>query len=286
VLGLRLDGSSVARAYPLNLLAYHRVVLDVLDGRSVVVAFSPLSESARCSVLERDERLRASGKVHQGDDLLVDDRTGSLWSVLLGSAVLGPRAGEPLARRGARCAIMTWAAWRALAPPTTVAWPRRAVLGFDYRRDPWAWYRADDGHLVTALHYVDLRLPRKQMVLGVALGGEARAFLVPGASAARAPIAVNTRVGGEPVIVLLDGRRRIAAAYLRRAGGGTARFSWSRDGRQLVDDRTGSRWNALGEAVAGPLAGERLEPAPGSPALFFAWAAHHPGTAIERREQP
>ena len=79
VLGLRLDGTPPmsARAYPLNVLAYHRVVADVLDGRSVVVAFSPLSESARCAVTDPGERLRASGGVHASDDLLVDARSGA-----------------------------------------------------------------------------------------------------------------------------------------------------------------------------------------------------------------
>jgi hypothetical protein len=264
-----LTQGRAARAYPLSLLAYHRVVRDRVGGVTVAVAFSPLSESALCMLT--DEKLAHSGLVYENDDLL-RDAGGSLWSVMLGQAVRGARAGER-ARR-ARCEVLTWAAWRQLKPQTTVAWPARPAPGFDYRRDPWAWYRADGGHIVAPQRYVDLRLAAKQVVRGVVVGARARAYALP-ASGRRV---INAELGGEPLLVVLDGRRRLAAAYLRRVDGRTLRLTDAGDG--LVDDQTGSRWSVLGEATAGPLAGQRLPLAAGSAALFFAWAALHQGTEL------
>ncbi|HEX6232230.1 MAG TPA: DUF3179 domain-containing (seleno)protein [Jiangellaceae bacterium] len=57
-------------------------------------------------------------------------------------------------------------------------------------------------------------------------------------------------------------------------------LQFSRIGAEFVDERTGSTWNVLGEAVAGPLAGERLEPVPHVDTFWFAWSAYQPNTAI------
>lgn len=263
-----------ARAYPLNLLAYHRVVNDRLAGQRIVVAHSPLSGSALCAVTDR--HLRHSGRVYEGDDLLTDGADGDLWSVALGLSVRGPHRGQRLER--VPCAQLTWAAWRRLQPRTSVVWPARAPRGFDYRRDPWAWYRRDDRHLVAPLHYVDLRLPHKQPVVGLPRGPLAL------------PIAgrqvLNLRVGGRPVAVVLDADSGFGAAYGRQPAQRTLTLiPRSRPGRplELEDRETRSRWNLLGQAVAGPLRGQRL-PRLGQRALFFAWSALHPGSAIRHTD--
>jgi len=56
-------------------------------------------------------------------------------------------------------------------------------------------------------------------------------------------------------------------------------FSPSRADR-FTDAQTGSRWNVLGHAVDGPLAGARLDPVEHVDTFWFAWAAFHPDTRI------
>jgi hypothetical protein len=49
----------------------------------------------------------------------------------------------------------------------------------------------------------------------------------------------------------------------------------------LTDAETGSQWNALGEATAGPLTGSRLEPLADAWTLFwFAWSIFYPNTDL------
>ena len=48
----------------------------------------------------------------------------------------------------------------------------------------------------------------------------------------------------------------------------------------LTDAETGSTWNASGEAIAGELAGARLEPVPIIDTFWFAWAAFHPDVRL------
>jgi hypothetical protein len=54
-----------------------------------------------------------------------------------------------------------------------------------------------------------------------------------------------------------------------------------RDGA-FIDQATGSRWNILGEAVAGPLKGQRLAALDGGVHFAFAWLAFNPDSEIVR----
>ena len=51
-------------------------------------------------------------------------------------------------------------------------------------------------------------------------------------------------------------------------------------GEHFVDDQTGSRWNLLGQAVDGQLAGKRLEPVVHGTHFWFAWAVFKPFTTV------
>lgn len=50
----------------------------------------------------------------------------------------------------------------------------------------------------------------------------------------------------------------------------------------MVDTRTGSEWNVLGEAVSGPLKGKRLAPLDSGVHFAFAWLAFNPDSEIVR----
>jgi hypothetical protein len=47
-----------------------------------------------------------------------------------------------------------------------------------------------------------------------------------------------------------------------------------------VDAETGSTWNIVGQATAGPLAGTQLEPIIHGDHFWFSWAAFKPDTVI------
>jgi hypothetical protein len=53
----------------------------------------------------------------------------------------------------------------------------------------------------------------------------------------------------------------------------------------LVDRETGSRWNAYGLCIAGPLKGSRLESLVLEPEYWFAWSEFHRDTAVHARKK-
>jgi len=94
---------------------------------------------------------------------------------------------------------------------------------------------------------------------------------------------VNLDVDGQPVVLLAApdlasslGAASLAegkpisstATFLATAGG--KELSFKKDGKDFTDAQTGKRWAITGEAVSGPLRGQRLTPiphtiSPGSP---------------------
>ena len=71
-----------------------------------------------------------------------------------------------------------------------------------------------------------------------------------------------------------------ATAFGRRLDGRVLEFAL-REGR-YVDTATGSEWNILGEAVAGPLKGKHLTSLDSGVHFAFAWLAFNPESEIVR----
>lgn len=127
--------------------------------------------------------------------------------------------------------------------------------------------------------------------MAVEIGGEAKAYPF-GTLADRAPTAIHDVVGGADIVVFSTLGTSGALDTGEIAEGrdvGAGVFRAVEDGRQLtleprdggfVDLDTGSRWNLLGEAIAGSLEGRGLEPVVHIDTLWFAWGAFEPDTII------
>jgi hypothetical protein len=98
---------------------------------------------------------------------------------------------------------------------------------------------------------------------------------------------VATEVNGHEIVVLWEAGTASAldTPQIRDGGDvGSANAFYARNlegesvvltvqGEEIVDTATGSTWNASGMAVAGPLKGHRLDPAPGVQHFWFSHAA-------------
>ncbi|MDD5308911.1 MAG: DUF3179 domain-containing (seleno)protein [Deltaproteobacteria bacterium] len=270
-----------ARAYPLNVLAYHEVVNDELGGGKITVSYSPLTGAASVFASGDSGGFGNLGAFYDSDHLLYDRRTNSTWSPLRFECIRGERLGTLLAP--IPFVIGKWGAIASLELGATVTWPVAAdPTRTDYSRNPYAWYEADDGHIVGPLSYFDLRLPRKQRVIGVWRGGAARAY--PYARLGARAV-VNDALNGRDLVVAFDAGSGIGAAFDRTIAGRLLSFEMIEAGslaRHMRDLQTGSSWSILGEAVDGPLKGSRLGLLSRYQGFFFAWAAYRQGTEIWR----
>jgi hypothetical protein len=173
VLGVSLGDES--HVYPVHVIERHQIVNDVIAGKPVVVSYDPLAGSPRAYERSVDGRVLefgVAGLLYNGNFLLYDRATESLWSQLRGDAVAGPLAGRTLRRVEVR--QETLASWlerhpdsRVLAPPSE---------GVDYRYSPFSSYWLSN-RIPSRVDAEDCRFHAKEVVLGVAKQGKARAYL-------------------------------------------------------------------------------------------------------------
>jgi len=125
-------------------------------------------------------------------------------------------------------------------------------------------------------------------VLGVAVGEEAHVYPV---HLIEPHQIVNDVMGGVPVAVTYDPLAGVPRAYRREVEGRTLSFGVSgliyNSNFLLYDRQTEGLWvQFTGEAIAGPMAGKRLERIPIRQELLGTWLSRHPLSRVLSRPRP
>ncbi|MEO6166743.1 MAG: DUF3179 domain-containing protein [Chitinophagales bacterium] len=161
--GILLEGKSETRFYPFNILNWHEVVNDVMDGVPIVVTFCPLCASAIVyeRVVEGDTlQFGVSGKLYESNLLMFDDKNESLWSQSLGEAVVGDFTGKHL--KLVNSVIVSFEEVSAHFPKAKVLSPK---TGFDrnYTQYPYADYMSSE-ELYFPVSKISNLFPAKEMM--------------------------------------------------------------------------------------------------------------------------
>jgi hypothetical protein len=279
-----------ARAYPIQIFMWHEIVNDVVDGVPVAVTFCPLCNTAIAFERTLDERVLdfgTTGRLRYSNLIMYDRQTESWWQQATGEAIAGEFAGRQLDFYPA--SLIGWADFKAAHPEGKVL-SRETGFARDYGRNPYTGY--DDVNNTPFLYdgpQTPGQLPPMARVVTVELSGEAVAYPYEVLQEAHV---VNDVIGDAPVAVLWSPGTASAldagsVASGRDVGAGVV-FSRELDGQTLdffyhgkiIDEQTGSEWNGLGQATAGPLAGKQLTPIVGVNHFWFSWAAFRPDTRI------
>jgi hypothetical protein len=280
------------RAYPLQILMFHEIVNDTVDGVPVAVTFCPLCNASIVfdrRVAGRVLDFGTTGRLRYSDLVMYDRQTESWWQQFTGKGIVGHYAGTDLTRIPSE--IVAFEDFLA-AHRTGLVLSRETGHARPYGRNPYAGYDRIDQSPFLFTGKRDTRLAPMERVLSVSAGSKHR--LYPLTLLERHPVA-NLELAGIPYVVFaksgmaspldqarIEAGRPIpaATAFERRLEGRVLEFAL-RDGR-YVDAATASEWNILGEAVAGPLKGKRLPPIDSGVHFAFAWLAFNPDSEIVR----
>ncbi len=271
---------NVAKAFPAADLAQHGSVNDRMPDGPIEVTW--------CGVCNTGAVFRAHIKgrtLHFEYDSMVganevhkDRETGTRWQQSTGEAVSGPLKGTflemyPFVRT-------TWKEWRRRYPRTVVLKP---MPGYAERMPSLskrinAATRSGDGDAPKAAFGNDTRLGPREVIAGLQIGKEEKAFPFSQLRVARV---VNDRVGGVPVLVVHQPSSDTTTAFEARATGKILRFeAVDADATRLIDLGTHSTWDAYGLCLDGPLKGTQLKTLILMPEFWFAWSQFHPKTTI------
>ncbi len=213
-----------------------------------------------------------SGKLIRNSLVMFDRETGTLWSHLTGEALQGPMVGQHLQQ--VLSEQTTWGHWRSEHPGTLMLAVDPAEVTFDPYQN---YYRAPDAGVVGRKR-ADDRLPVKEKVIGLRLGGQVKAYSFTALARDRV---VNDTVGGVPVVVVFDGLSFSGGVYRRDPGGTLLTFVPGPNPLSMVDKETRSAWDGLsGKATAGADAAMQLEQVPITYSFWFGWVDFYPNTAV------
>ena len=280
-----------ARAYPLQILTWHEIVNDTLNGIPVLVTFCPLCNTAIAFDRRLDDKVLdfgTTGRLRYSNLIMYDRQTETWWQQATGEGIVGEFTGSQLSFLPAN--VVSWADYRENYPDGDVL-SRNTGYVRSYGENPYPGYdNVENSPFLYDGPATPGTLAAMARVLTVVVNEAAVAYPYDVLNKVRV---VNDVVGGVYAVVLwqpgtasaLD-RVDIAAgedvgaiaAFSRTIGGQALEFQL--EGENIVDTDTGSTWDVLGRAIAGPMMGQQLEPIVGINHFWFSWAAFKPDTRV------
>ena len=152
-----------ARAYPLRVLMWHKIVNDTVGGIHVSVTYCPLCNSAIVFDRRLGDRILdfgTTGKLRKSDMVMYDRQTESWWQQFTGTGTVGEMNGKMLTMLPAR--VESLAKFRARYPDGKMPVPKNPnfrpygnnpYLGYDSSSRPFL-YRGEMPKGIAPLAYV------------------------------------------------------------------------------------------------------------------------------------
>ena len=203
--------------------------------------------------------------------LMRDRETGSWWQQVTGRAIAGELAGSALELMPND--ELTFALWKSESPHALVLAP---VAGHekDYDKE----WEKEVAKYPVPMTFPGQRLKDRDVILGVEIGGQARAFSL---AKVRGESPVEDKIAGVPV-ALVNGPDGESVRVFRSQWNGLDielyRDAQSPEWRLL--DSQGNGWNFAGCAISGPAVGQCLEKINFLKDYWFDWKNYNPRTTV------
>lgn len=281
-----LETENGIKLYPQNILVWHEIVNDVVDGENISVTYCPLTGSAigyKCNFSPVPTTLGVSGKLLNSNLVMYDRDSDTYWPQILGQGINNKYEDNTL-----ETLPVLWTSWE----KAKAAYPEALVLstetGFirDYEKDPYGSYVEESSR--SYYHSDSLMFPvmnsntlyaNKKVIVGVK--GESSVVAIDPIYVKKERV-VNTLVGVEPIVAFYDDSLGSVRVYRRMLNGEMTEFE-IRDGK-IFDNMHNHQWNVKGEVVSLPNAGQKLEDINSFDVMWFAWFAFYPDTEIVNGE--
>jgi hypothetical protein len=277
VLSVKIGGE--AHAYPIRMMGYHHIVNDSVGNVPIAVTYCTLCHAGLVwsRVLDGATlHFRLAG-INNGNALMRDEETNSIWQQSTGQAIFGPFKGRQL--QLIHSDELTFALWRAEEAQGLVLKPD-AEYSSHYETKDWE-KQVESTHTV-----IDTRksgIGPHELMLGILMPGESKAYPVKDILAARL---IQDQVDGTNILLVVGPDDASLRVFQADIDGGPATFvplqkvPQSGNGGIMQDSWTASVWDFRGCAIQGKLAGHCLKPIDSNKDFWFDWMNHHPSTKI------
>ncbi|MDL2279504.1 DUF3179 domain-containing protein [Desulfovibrio sp. OttesenSCG-928-G11] len=295
------------RIYPRRVLVWHEVVNDVLPdsdgalppavpgvpeaaGEEYCISYAPLTGSVvgfRSRAGKYPSSFGVSGHLLNGNSILYDRISRSLWNQLLAVCIEGPFKGKRLERIPVLAA--RWKGVRERYGGLDARFDGKVEVlsrstGFrrSYGKDPYGSYVTpgtyyDNNIIPFAVDGLDNRLPPKKRILGLEAG---TVFGAVQKDAVRKERVLNFTLGVTPMVAIFDQELDAVRVFDRRLPDMEETLTFVIFEDKVVDEQTRSEWLPEGDCTGGRLRERRLSPVLAVDSMWFAWAAFYRNSQI------
>lgn len=269
-----------ARIYPQRILVWHQVVNEVVDGKAYAITYCPITGTFMtydASMTGLNLIFDTEGRLYDGNSVIIDRNSGSLWLQETGMAFDGPLLG-----RGMPMVPVYWTNWgaakRTFPHATVLAKPNSNK---PYGRDPYGNYQRkgtyyDNDRLIFPVERADRRFASKTPMFCLEYEGYLLAIDI---GYVRKKGAVNFFVGPHALLAVYDRGLDVVRLFNRQIWAEPFLFI-SQNGK-LMDLTTRSLWDTgTGAAIEGNMKGASMPQFYGAYSMWFAWYSMNPETLV------
>jgi|GEM_PF-129017 len=281
VVAVTINGES--HAFPVRTMGYHHIVNDVVAGQPIAMTYCTLCHTG----LVWSRQMSGPGPIkvltfrlagiNNGNAVLRDEQTNSIWQQSTGEAIFGPLKGQHLTR--VHSDELTFAQWRTEQPNGVVLKPEAQ---YEKEYDPKDW----EAHVERTPTVVDTSrsgIGPHTLMLGVTVNGSSKAYPVKSILTAGL---IGDRTGGQSLVVVVGPDQASIRVFKSQLAGESEPLTFTRPANTgetvMTDAESGSTWNFRGCAVSGKYAGKCLEPIDSQKDYWFDWVNHNPSTIVFR----
>ncbi len=264
--------------YPQRFMVWHQVVNELIDDVAYAITYCPTTGTLmayNASMEGLNLIFDTEGRLYDGNSVLIDRNSGSLWLQETGMAFEGPLMG-----RGMPTVPVFWTTWGAARS----VYPNAPVMSKPagtrpYGRDPYGNYQRkgtyyDNDRLIYPVQRTDKRFPRKTHMLCLEYEGYLLAIDV---AYVKKKGTVNFFVGPNALLAAHDPKLDVVRVFNRQIWAEPFLFI-SRYGK-LMDLKTRSVWDpSTGKAIEGNMKGASMPEYFGGYSMWFAWYSINPET--------
>lgn len=279
--GIVVEYPSGARFYPYQIMNYHTVIMDEVDGARYAITHSSLCLSDNVfdvSSLDAGYTLEASGMVYENNILLRDNTSDALWSQLRGEVLVGDEADFERELVDYPSLTMTWDTFKDTYP-SGLAVSNETGFERDYSRHPLGGYD-DNEFIYFPATEIDNRIPYKWPLEGISANGVETAFpylVMIGIGAA------NEDLNGQQIGAFYDPDLDLVRVFDRTLEDGTVlTFTYNFETKEFRDDQTDSLWSAAGLGLSGEYEGVQLTRLESAQSFWLCWSNHYPETSVSQ----
>jgi hypothetical protein len=207
--------------------------------------------------------------------LMRDKETGTWWQQVTGKAIYGPLKGAALDLVPSD--ELTFGEWKAEVSDGKVLAPvAKYTKEYDSKWEP------EVAKLPVVISFPGTELKSRDVVIGVEIGGDARAY--PWDTAVKSSPIVD-RLHGTPLLLVVGPDGKSFRMFISRVDGRETEFFLKTEAKDwtLLDTATASEWNFQGCATSGPSQGKCLDQLSALKDYWFDWRNYHHNTMIYKR---